>query len=163
MKTGLVILLLFLGCSLKAPPLPPPPNRSAGSPPDTRMYFTNANHDVVTTVSRVPVPDFSRPTYKSITGKDYVPPYTNTIAKLAAEQAKQAAIYRDRVDFYKAGAALTLCLVWGWWRGTLFAIGRRYIGFVKRKEDAFGFWLLLSFYFAFNLFLYYMAICHGRP
>jgi len=111
MKTGLVILLLFLACSLKAPPLPPPPNRSAGSPPDTRMSFTNSDHAVITITNRIPpAPDPARSAAKNSQAQNPAV-NTNTAAVSAPEPAIQASVPMMRIWGFAAIGALILCLL----------------------------------------------------
>jgi hypothetical protein len=106
MKARLVIMLLLLGCSLKAAPLPPPPTKTAGGQSITQMSFTNSNHDVITITNRIPpAPDLAQSTAKNPAVN------TNTTAVSAPEPAVHAAIHIKRIWLFAAFGALILCLL----------------------------------------------------
>ena len=106
MKARLFILLLLLGCSLKATPLPPPPVKTAGGQISTQMSFTNSNHDVITVTNRISTtPDIARLAAQNPAVD------TNSPAISATETAVQAPSNLKRIWLFGAFIALPLCLL----------------------------------------------------
>lgn len=104
-------MILLLGWSAKAPPLPPPPVKTAGGPASTQMHFTNANHQVITVTSSIPpAPDLARPAAKS-PGAANLAVNTNSPVDSVAEPAGQAPIHKQRIWFLAAIGTLTVALL----------------------------------------------------